>query len=333
MSFLDLLKTGASFIPGVGPLISAGLDVAGGVIGAKAAGKASDAQQQAVTGAVDETRQSGAQSQALGRQYLNDVQYNNQAYQQSGQAAAGQIQGMTGPGGELDSYRPDTLNPAQNTGQLPTFKFDPSQVQTDPGYAFRMEQGNKALLAGRAAHGVLGSGATDKALVNYNQDAASQEYQNAYGRSYQQQSDAFKSQQEQSLNTEDVFNQNRAANTDAFKTNQAAIAQNQTDRFNRLATQQQLGQSAASDTNSAVKTFGTQAAGNVAATGAGVADLMTQGGNAKASGIVGKANATTGALGNVSEAIPGIMTGVTDLLKKAKPTTASITAGGLRSAF
>lgn len=299
--FLDVLSKVSGLIPGAGPLISAGLDVAGGVIGGRAVGKAANAELGAVNEGLDETRASGGRAQDLARGFYNDVQWGNEPYTQAGRTAAGQLGDLTKPGGELDAYTPGQLKPDQYSGQLPDFHFDPSQVQMDPGYAFRLQEGNKALLAGRAAGGVLGSGATTKALERYNQDLASQEYQNAYGRSYQSQSDTFKSQQQQAADIKDTFEGNRAANTDAFKTNQAAIEKSQQARFDRLAEVQKMGQTATSDTNAAAKTFGTSAINTENQTGQNITDLLLQRGNVNAGGIIGKANAVTGTLGNLNE--------------------------------
>lgn len=64
--------------------------------------------------------------------------------------------------------------------------FGMQDFQADPGYAFRLSEGMKALEASRAAQrggstGLL-SGATGKALQRYGQDLASQEYGNAFNR-------------------------------------------------------------------------------------------------------------------------------------------------------
>lgn len=59
------------------------------------------------------------------------------------------------------------------------FNYDQN---TDPGTQFRIAMANKALERSAAAKGNLMSGGTMKALAGYNQDMASQEYQNAYGR-------------------------------------------------------------------------------------------------------------------------------------------------------
>jgi hypothetical protein len=61
-------------------------------------------------------------------------------------------------------------------------KFGMSQFQADPGYAFRLSEGQKALERSAAARGGLMGGATGKALLRYGQEAGSQEYQNAFNR-------------------------------------------------------------------------------------------------------------------------------------------------------
>jgi hypothetical protein len=58
-------------------------------------------------------------------------------------------------------------------------------MEMDPGYQFRMKQGQNALQSSAAARGSLNSGATMKALQRYGQDFASNEYNNAYNRNYE----------------------------------------------------------------------------------------------------------------------------------------------------
>jgi len=60
--------------------------------------------------------------------------------------------------------------------------FGMSQFQADPGYAFRLSEGMKALDRTAAARGGLLSGATLKGAQRYGQDLGSQEYQNAFNR-------------------------------------------------------------------------------------------------------------------------------------------------------
>jgi hypothetical protein len=60
--------------------------------------------------------------------------------------------------------------------------FGVADFQTDPGYAFRLSEGMKALDRTAASRGGLLSGATLKGAERYNQGLASDEYQRAYER-------------------------------------------------------------------------------------------------------------------------------------------------------
>ncbi|MEO9347978.1 DNA transfer protein p32 [Acinetobacter radioresistens] len=85
-------------------------------------------------------------------------------YTQAGADALKQLMGGMGQDGQfMQSY----------TGQ---------DLYNDPSYQFRIQQGQNAIQSGAAAQGGLLSGATQKALMNYGQEAASQEFQNAYNR-------------------------------------------------------------------------------------------------------------------------------------------------------
>ena len=61
-------------------------------------------------------------------------------------------------------------------------KFGMDQFTSDPGYAFRLSEGQKALERSAAARGGLISGSALKAATRYGQDYGSQEYQNAFNR-------------------------------------------------------------------------------------------------------------------------------------------------------
>ena len=63
------------------------------------------------------------------------------------------------------------------------------EVQMDPGYAFRLAEGQKALERRLAAGGKMFSGGALKAGTQYGQEMASQEYQNAFARARQQRAD------------------------------------------------------------------------------------------------------------------------------------------------
>jgi hypothetical protein len=95
----------------------------------------------------------------------------------------------TGPG-SLPSSPSDALSKLPSpTLNLPTFKQAPAFTPTtladmmaDPGYEFRAKQGEARVEQSAAARGTLNSGGTLKDILNYGQNAASQEFQNVDAR-------------------------------------------------------------------------------------------------------------------------------------------------------
>jgi hypothetical protein len=76
-----------------------------------------------------------------------------------------------------------SLNSAVNDqGSWLNHSFNQQDMQQDDGYQFRLDQGNQSLNASLAAKGGLLSGAALKAASGYNQNMASEEYNNAYQR-------------------------------------------------------------------------------------------------------------------------------------------------------
>ena len=74
-------------------------------------------------------------------------------------------------------------NLQRTAGNVPgAFKFGAGDYQADPGYAFRLSEGQKALDRQAAARGGLISGGALKAATRFGQDMGSQEYQSAYNR-------------------------------------------------------------------------------------------------------------------------------------------------------
>lgn len=126
---------------------------------------------------------SAAQTQADAASQAAALQY--QAYQEqkelqepfrqaglSGQNALLQYLGIGGDTGAADY------------GKYASAEFTPEQFTNyqDPGYAWRMSEGMKALEKSAAARGGLLSGATLKGVQQYGQGLASEEYQNAFNR-------------------------------------------------------------------------------------------------------------------------------------------------------
>jgi hypothetical protein len=109
--------------------------------------------------------------------------------------------------------------------------FSMSDFTADPGYAFRLAEGQKTLDRQAAARGGLISGGALKAATRYGQDMGSQEYQNAFNR---------------------------------YQTNRA----NQLNPLDRLLT---TGQAAASNQGAAAGSYGAGASGNITGAGAATA--------------------------------------------------------------
>ena len=81
----------------------------------------------------------------------------------------------------------------QLQGQLPdlTRRFTAQDFTKDPGYDFRLREGQNVLEGSAAARGRLFSGAAGKALTQYGQNFASNEYDKAYGRFTNDQNSAY----------------------------------------------------------------------------------------------------------------------------------------------
>ena len=149
MSFIGLLGTAAGSFFG-GPL--------GGAIGG-ALGSAFD-QSNAASQAAGATGAATDRATQLQREMWQQQQQNQAPYLQAGQTA-------------LNALTPLATNYKQ---------FGMDQFQQDPGYAFRLSEGQKALDRQAAARGGLISGGALKAAQRYGQDMGSQEYTNAFNR-------------------------------------------------------------------------------------------------------------------------------------------------------
>lgn len=102
-----------------------------------------------------------------------------------------QTQGTNRANAVLDSsfnVQADLLNPWMQTGTRSMTSLANNDFmnnwQQDPGYQFRLDEGNKAINAAASARGLGNSGATMKALARYGQDYATGEYDKVYNRNY-----------------------------------------------------------------------------------------------------------------------------------------------------
>jgi len=76
------------------------------------------------------------------------------------------------------------LQAMQQYADAPEFSFTAADMTADPSYQFRQQEAINALDKSAASRGRLLSGGQDRAVTRYASDLASQEYQNAYGRSF-----------------------------------------------------------------------------------------------------------------------------------------------------
>jgi len=130
------------------PWMIAAASLASGYMGSRAASRAADVQAQATQSAQD----------AQERMFNKQVEL-QEPFRQAGIGALNKLI-------PLSDYT----------------KFGMDQFQQDPGYAFRLSEGMKALDRTAASRGGLLSGATLKGAQRYGQDLGSQEYMNAFNR-------------------------------------------------------------------------------------------------------------------------------------------------------
>lgn len=139
--------------------------VAAAMVGAAAVGAAGSAY-------ASKKSSSAAKTQAASADRASEIQQENfeqtredlMPYKQAGDTSLKQLMGQMGANGYFNQ----------------TYKGQ--DIYRDPSYQFRLQQGQDAIQSSAAAQGGLLSGATLKALQNYGQESASQEYSNAYNR-------------------------------------------------------------------------------------------------------------------------------------------------------
>ncbi|MCP1679410.1 tail fiber domain-containing protein [Kerstersia gyiorum] len=204
--------------------------VVGGITGSTAAAEGAQS-------AANTQAQSARESNQLLYDIFQQQREDNEPWRDAGKTALGQLTAGTADGGDF------------NRG------FTMADFQSDPGYAFRMQQGQDALESSAAARGSNLSGATLKALTQYGQNMGSQEYQNAYNR----------------------------WNSD------------QTNRFNRLSSLAGVGQTANQANQAASSSYGQSAANNITGAGNAIGAGQIAAGNAQANTFGQLMNAGTSA--------------------------------------
>jgi hypothetical protein len=228
------------------------------------------------------------QTLALQRELYQKQVENLSSFKSAGEAGQTRLLDLLGLSGNKDA---PGYGSATTTFKVEGFdpntllqSFNTQQMEADPGYAFRLSEGQAAIDRSAAARGGLQSGAALKAAAEYGQNMGSQEYNNAYNR---------------------------------FMTTQAAQAQNygnafnrfQTERANQLAPLQSLqavGQASAAQQAAAANALGagsTQALQNY---GAGTSSAYGQAGAAQGQTAAQQGAGASTAYGNYGAGLSNV---------------------------
>jgi hypothetical protein len=219
--------------------------IGGALLGAASSRSASKTQAGAVAQASEVQKEISDQQVALQREMYEKTRADQAPYRTAGYNALAEMQ--------------------RTAGNVPgAFKFGAGDYTADPGYAFRLAEGRKALASKARARGGLVSGQTLKGMQDYAQESASQEFGNAYNRAL------------------------TGYNTDVARENQL---------YNRQAALSGIGQTSTNLVGQAGQNYATSAGNALGSYGTNVGNLMTSAGAAQAAGQVGMANAFTGGVG------------------------------------
>ena len=239
---------GATAVDPFSFIIPAASSIIGGVMSANAAENAAEASGAAATRAAELQRESAREALALQQRMYEEAVARQQPYYQAGTNALAQMQGRT------------NAMPA-------AFQFRPEQLTTDPGYGFRLSEGLKALERSAAARGGLLSGGTGKALTRYGQEAASQEYGNAFNRGL---------------------------------TEYNALRQREGEEYNRLAGLAGVGGTTAQQLTAAGQNYGQQAGNLLTGTASNIGNLMMNQGNTAANALLASGSAYQRSAGDIA---------------------------------
>jgi len=340
----------AYLLPAIGSLIS-------GYTQGQSAKEAAEATAAASTRAAEMQRDAQREALALQTRMYDEAVARQQPYYQAGTNALAQMQGRTNAmpeafqyGGQIPQFAYGGQQPAafQYTGQQPTFeyggqqpeafKFTAENFQADPGYGFRLSEGLKALERSAAARGGLLSGGTGKALTRFGQDMASQEFQNAYGRAFNEYGAARQREQEQygrGLTAFDIarqreaqeygrgltgydinrqreqeqygraltsYNALRSQESDMYGralTGYNSLRQREADQYNRLAGLAGIGGTTAQQLTAAGQNYGSQAGNLMANTATNLSNLAMQQGQTAGNALLAQGAAYGRAFGDL----------------------------------
>ena len=243
---------------------------------------ASKGQQQAADTQANAAREAGAvQSDVADRQLaLQKQQYEEGVQRQQPWLTAGTNALARMQAGEFTQPAAFNANDPRYA-QPGAFSFGANDYQADPGYAFRLSEGQRALERTAAARGGLISGTALKAASRYSGDLASQEYQNAYQRALT----GYGTQVDRS----------NTAFSRGLTGYNADVARADTG-YNRLANMAGIGQTTTRELNAAGANYANTASNTLGNYGTAAGNAITGAGAATAAGQMGSANTLASAL-------------------------------------
>ena len=230
-----------------GQALIAGAMVGSAVLGSSASSNAANAQAAASGDAAAAQLQGTRESIAAQEKAFNRQVELQEPFREAGMKGQNELMRLLGLSGDVNAKDYGTLS-KQFTGQ---------DMYKDPGYAFRLNEGIKALDRSAAARGGLLSGNQLRGVTQFGQDYATNEYQNAFNR-YQAERQA---------------------------------------RLNPLQSLAGQAQSTANTLTNAAGNLGSSTSAALMAGGNATAENLINAGNARASGYIGSANAISGAIG------------------------------------
>ena len=146
--------------------------IGSGILGQRAASQASGAQSNAaMMSALIQAQQAQAAREQQERMFNKSVEL-QEPFRQGGVGATNRLADLYGTSGNTGAAGYGSY------AEMPSI----NQLQMDPGYQFRFDQGMRGVNASAAARAGLQSGAALKAATGFGQGMATQEYQNAYNR-------------------------------------------------------------------------------------------------------------------------------------------------------
>jgi hypothetical protein len=288
MTLADLVVPGALAASGIANAVTANR---AGQIQADAARDAGQAQLDASRYAADSTLEATRDSNQLIREMFDQNRQDAMPWMEAGRTALTDLTAGLAPGGQFASNIEDRADIRGLTDRIGGVMDERFAFEQDPGYQFRLSEGERALNRAALAGGRYDSGRTLKDLLRYGQNFASNEYGQAF--------DRFR------VDRGDRMNMLTGERASRFNMGSG----DRTDRFNRLSSLAGTGQTATQQIGAAGMNTASQignntigganTAGQARMAGAqGYGNAATSAAAARASGYVGGINAVTGAVGS-----------------------------------